>query len=334
MTDIDRHGGLMELDQLLDLYRDMWLIRAFEQGLETEFEQGNVPGMLHTGLGQEATQAALASNLEATDCFFPDHRCHGINALAQQRHKGDGERIMAELFAKSTGVCSGKGGSLHSADPSVGNFGDNAVEGSYLVTVLGVALAAKMRGESTVACAIFGDGTVGRGEFHESLNMAAIWDLPVFYACVNNGYAIATPVGEGHASADIVDLARGYGFPCEQVDGNDIVASHAAVAKAIDHIRDGNGPYFLEFKTWRWQGIFAGEFRPEAEVKYWREDHDPILMTNDMLTGMGVAEDQLATIESEQRALITEWIAFAKESPDPDLAKATADVYVQWEVKN
>ncbi len=308
------------------------MIRAFEEGLESEFEQGNVPGMLHTGLGQEATQAALASNLEATDTFFPDHRCHGINALAQQRHKGDGERIMAELFGKSTGVCSGKGGSLHSADPSVGNFGDNAVEGSYLATVLGVALASKMRGESKVACAIFGDGTVGRGEFHESLNMAAIWDLPVFYACVNNGYAIATPVGEGHASSDIVDLARGYGFPCEQVDGNDIVASHTAVATAIDHIRAGKGPYFLEFKTWRWQGIFAGEFRPEAEVKYWREDHDPILMAHDLLSGMGVDADELSAIEHEQRELIAEWIAFAKESPAPDLAKATADVYVQWEV--
>ncbi|NCG25180.1 MAG: thiamine pyrophosphate-dependent dehydrogenase E1 component subunit alpha [Actinobacteria bacterium] len=325
--------GTMQQAQLLDLYRDMWLIRAFEQGLEREFEQGNVPGMLHTGLGQEAFQAALASQLEATDCFFPDHRCHGINVLAQQRHKGDGERIMAGLFGEATGVCSGKGGSLHSADPSVGNYGDNAVEGSYMATVLGVGLASKMRGETKVACAIIGDGTVGRGEFHESLNMAAIWDLPVLYACVNNGYAISMPVGEGHASPDIIDLACGYGFPCEQVDGNDIVAAHEAIARAISHIRSGKGPFFLEFKTWRWQGIFAGEFRPEAEVKYWREDHDPILMANDVLGAMGVSEDQRSAIESEQVAIIEEWITFAKESPNPDLAKATANVYVGWEVK-
>ncbi len=322
----------MDRDTLLGLYRDMWLIRAFEQGLEAEFEQGNVPGMLHTGLGQEATQAALAANLLATDAFFPDHRCHGINALAQEKHKGDGERIMAELFGKATGVCSGKGGSLHSADPSVGNFGDNAVEGSYMATVLGVALAAKMRGEANVACAIIGDGTVGRGEFHESLNMAAIWDLPVLYACVNNGYAISMPVGEGHASSDIVDLARGYGFPCEIVDGNDIVEAHGRVAHAVEHIRSGKGPYFLEFKTWRWQGIFAGEFRPEAEVKYWREDHDPILMANEVLGEMGVTEAELAAIEAEERSRIDEWIAFAHESPAPDLAKATANVYVNWEV--
>ncbi len=322
----------MDTPTLRGLYRDMWLIRAFEQGLEREFEQGNVPGMLHTGLGQEAVQAALAAHLEADDAFFPDHRCHGINALAQQRHAGDGERIMAELFGKATGVCSGKGGSLHSADPAVGNFGDNAVEGSYMATVLGVALAAKMRGEPKVACAIIGDGTVGRGEFHESLNMAAIWDLPVLYACVNNGYAISMPVGEGHASANIVDMARGYGFGCEQLDGNDVVEAHERVGAAVAHIRAGNGPRFLELKTWRWQGVFAGEFRPEAEVKYWREEHDPILMAADELQARGVSGDELEGIEAEMRELIEGWIDFAKASPAPDPAKATADVYVGWEV--
>ncbi len=325
-------GNILKTSTLMNLYQDMWLIRAFEQGLEREFEQGNVPGMLHTGLGQEATQAALAFHLKATDTFFPDHRCHGINALAQQRHAKNGERIMAELFGRATGVCSGKGGSLHSADPGVGNFGDNAVEGSYMATVLGVALASKMRGEPNVACAIIGDGTVGRGEFHESLNMAAIWKLPVLYACVNNGYAISMPVGEGHASANIVDMVAGYGFPTRQLDGNNIVEACTAVGEAIDHIRAGNGPYFLEFMTWRWQGIFAGEFRPEAEVKYWREEHDPIMLAAEELNERGVNAAELDKIEQTTRELIEEWIAFAKESPPPDPVKATADVYVGWEV--
>ncbi len=322
----------MDESTLSSLYSDMWLIRAFEQGLESEFEKGNVPGMLHTGLGQEATQAALAANLEATDAYFPDHRCHGINALAQQRHRGDGRRIMAELFGRSTGVCSGKGGSLHSADPRAGNYGDNAIEGSYMATVLGVALAAKMRGEPKVACAIIGDGTVGRGEFHESLNMSAIWELPTLYACVNNGYAIFTPVGKGHASANIIDLARGYGFPCEQVDGNDIEAAHAAVLRACDHIRGGKGPYFLEFMTWRWQGLFTGEFRPPDEVRYWREEHDAILMAGARLKEMGWTDDDLEKVEGEARDIIESWIEFAKESPPPDPAKATADVYAGFEV--
>ncbi len=323
----------MDTSRLLGLYRDMWTIRAFEQGLEREFEAGNVPGMLHTGLGQEAAQAALATHLEATDCFFPDHRCHGLNALAQQRHAGNGERIMAELFGRATGVCSGKGGSLHSADPRVGNFGDNAVEGSYMATVLGVALAFKLRHQEHVACAVIGDGTVGRGEFHESLNMAAIWDLPVLYACLNNGYAISLPAAEGLASADIVDLARGYGFPCVQVDGNDIEAATEAVATAFEHIRAGHGPYFVEFITWRWQGVFSGEFRPDEEVKYWKVDHDPILMAAEKLMGLDVPEEQLHAIETSERERIEEWIRFAKDSPEPDLAKATADVYSGWEVK-
>jgi TPP-dependent pyruvate/acetoin dehydrogenase alpha subunit len=259
----------LEMELMLDRYRDMWLIWAFEQGLEREFKKGNVPGMLHIGLGQEAPQAALAANLQRSNWFFPDHRCHGLNALAQEKHAGSGRRIMAERFGKATGVSGGKGGSLPSANPDVGNFGDNAVEGSFMATVLGVVLAWQIRREPKVACCVIGDGTVGRGEFQESLNMAAIWKLPVLYACVNNGYAISTPVGQAHASADIVDIARGYGLPCVQVDGNAIELTYNQTRQAVDHICTGNGPYFLEYKTWRWQGIFSGEFRPAEEVKYW-----------------------------------------------------------------
>jgi pyruvate dehydrogenase E1 component alpha subunit len=324
---------MLDLELMLDLYRDMWLIRAFEFGLEREFKKGNVPGMLHTGVGQEATQAALAAHLKKTDCFFPDHRCHGLNALAEEKHSGAGRRIMAELFGKATGVSGGKGGSLHSANPAVGNFGDNAVEGSFMATVLGVALAWQMRREPRVACCIIGDGTVGRGEFHESLNMAAIWKLPVLYACVNNGYAISTPVGAAHASADIVDLARGYGFPCVQVDGNDIEMAYDAVRRAVEHTRAGNGPYFLEFKTWRWQGIFSGEIRPPEEVKYWKEDHDPLkLARQKLLDGGPTTATDLDRIEADVKAEIERWIEFALSSPPPDPVKATANVYVGWEV--
>src|SRR5690606_9234265 len=273
----------LDVETMVDLYRDMYLIRAFEFGLEREFKKGNLPGMLHTGVGQETTQCGMAAHLRSTDAFFPDHSCQVINALAQEKYQGDGERIMAELFGRATGVCSGKGGSLHSANPKVGNFGDNAVEGSYMATVLGVALAYQMRRQPNVACCIIGDGTVGRGEFQESLNMAAIWKLPVLYACVNNGYAISMLVGKGHASPDIVDLARGYGMPCVIVDGNDIELAYAEVQKAIDYIRAGNGPYFPEFKTWRWQGLFSGEFRPPDEVKYWKEDRDPIKLAREKI---------------------------------------------------
>lgn len=322
----------IDIEAYIELYRDMTLIRTFELGLEREFKKGAVPGMLHIGVGQEAAQAALAAQLQATDAYFPDHRCHGLNALAEEKHAGTGRRIMAELFGRATGVSSGKGGSLHSANPAVGNFGDNAIEGSFMVTVLGVALAWKMRGEKRVACCVIGDGTVGRGEFHESLNMAKIWQLPVLYACVNNGYAISTAVAASHASGDIVDMARGYGFPCVQVDGNDIEQAYAAVQTAVEHIRAGNGPYFLEFKTWRWQGIFSGEFRPAEEVRYWKEERDPLKLARQGLAARGVAMEDLDRIDAEVKVEIDRWIQYSKDSPMPDPAKAVADVYVGWEV--
>ena len=152
---------------------------------------------------------------------------------------------MAELFGKATGVCSGKGGSLHSADKTVGNYGDNAVEGSMMATVLGVALGFQMDGSDRLGAVIVGDGTSGRGEWHESLNLAATWQLPVLYCCINNGYAIGTPVGESHATENLVDFARGYKIPAVQVDGNDIFAAYEATQTAVTHIRAGNGPYFL-----------------------------------------------------------------------------------------
>jgi pyruvate dehydrogenase E1 component alpha subunit len=237
----------LDSELILNLYRDMWVVRSFEFGLEREFKKGNVPGMLHTGLGQEAVQAAIARNLRPTDAFFPDHRCHGLLVLAGT----SGEKIMAELFGKATGVCSGKGGSLHSADPSVGNFGDNAVEGSMMVTALGVGLGFQMQGRDDLAAVIVGDGTSGRGEWHESLNLAATWKLPVLYCCINNGYAISTPVGDSHATENLYEFALAYKMPAVQVDGNDIVAAFQATQQAVDHIRAGSGPYFIEYKSWR-----------------------------------------------------------------------------------
>jgi pyruvate dehydrogenase E1 component alpha subunit len=322
----------MTLDSnlLLDLYRDMWVIRSFEFGLEREFKRGNVPGMLHTGLGQEAVQAAIARNLRHSDAFFPDHRCHGLLVLAGT----PGEKIMAELFGKATGVCSGKGGSLHSADPAVGNFGDNAIEGSMMATALGVGLGFQLQKRDDLAAVIVGDGTSGRGEWHESLNLAATWKLPVLYCCINNGYAISTAVGASHATENLYEFARAYKMPAVQVDGNDIVAAYQATHEAVESIRDGNGPYFVEYKTWRWQGIFSGEFRSPEEVTYWKEEHEPIKMAREMLLAQGVADEAtLDNIKAEVDAEVESWIKFALESPPPDPAKATANIYVGWEVE-
>jgi pyruvate dehydrogenase E1 component alpha subunit len=308
----------------------MWVVRAFEQGLEREFKKGNVPGMLHTGLGQEAVQAAIAHSLRHTDAFFPDHRAHGLLVLAGT----PGEKIMAELFGKATGVCSGKGGSLHSADPSVGNFGDNAVEGSMMATALGVALAYKMQKRDDLAAVIVGDGTSGRGEWHESLNLAATWKLPVLYCCVNNGYAISTAVGDSHATADLYEFACAYKMQSVQVDGNNVVEAARVTAEAVDWIRAGKGPFFVEYKTWRWQGIFSGEFRPEAEIRYWKEEHEPMKLAREYMLEHKIANDAaLEQIKAEVEAEVERWITFALESPPPDLSKATANVYVGWEIE-
>jgi pyruvate dehydrogenase E1 component alpha subunit len=316
-------------EQYLAMYRDMLRVRLFEFALEREFKRGKVPGMLHTGVGQEATLTAVAHALRREDGIFPDHRCHGLLFL-----KGTpGEKIMAELFGKATGVCGGKGGSLHSADASVNNFGDNAVEGSFMVTALGVGLGWKMQGKDSLVAVMVGDGTSGRGEWHESLNLAAVWKLPILYCCVNNHYAISTPVGFSHATSNLVDFAVGYHIPAVQVDGNDLVAAWDATCRAVEHIRQGQGPYFIEYKTWRWQGLFKGEFRPPEEVKYWKEEHDAIRMAAADLVQRGFATpEHLAQIETEVSAEVEAWVQYAKDSPPPDPAKATANVYVGWEV--
>jgi pyruvate dehydrogenase E1 component alpha subunit len=305
-------------------------VRKFEQALEREFKLGNVPGMLHTGIGQEATMVAVAHSLRTKDGLFPDHRSHGLLFL-----KGTpGERIMAELFGKATGVCSGKGGSLHSADKSVNNFGDNAVEGSFMVTALGVALGWQMQGSDALAAVMLGDGTAGEGAWHESLNLAAAWKLPVLYCCVNNGYAISTPVGKSHATGDLYKFAAAYDMPSVQVDGNDLMAAYEVTQKAVEHIRAGKGPYFIEYITWRWQGLFMGEFRDKEEVRYWKEGHEPIKLADEDMLQKGIATiELLKQIENEVQEEIESWVTFAKQSPDPDPAKATENVYVGWEVE-
>jgi pyruvate dehydrogenase E1 component alpha subunit len=314
---------------LLKLYRDMVLVREFEQQLEGEQKRGRVPGLLHTGVGQEATLAAIAHVLEKTDCFFPDHRCHGLCLLAGS----PGERLYAEILGKATGVCGGRGGSMHLADVSVGNFGGNVVEGSMMATALGPALAWKMRGERHISAVVIGDGTVGRGEFNESLNLASVWKLPVLYCCINNQYAISTHVSDAHPTANMSEMAAGYQLATAMVDGNDIVAATEAAQVAADYVRGGSGPYFLEFHTWRWQGIFSGEMRSTDEVKLWKEEREPLRRAQQRLKAEGAAtEAEIEAVHAQVKALVAEWVAFAHASPLPDAATALDFVYADPEV--
>ncbi|MCC7361559.1 MAG: thiamine pyrophosphate-dependent dehydrogenase E1 component subunit alpha [Anaerolineales bacterium] len=314
---------------LLKLYRDMLLVREFEQQLENDQKRGRVPGLLHTGVGQEATLAAIAHVLDPADAFFPDHRCHGLCLLAGS----PGDRLMAEILGKAAGVCGGRGGSMHLADRSVGNFGGNVVEGSMLATALGPALAWQMRGERHISAVILGDGTVGRGEFNESLNLASVWKLPVLYCCINNQYAISTHVTAAHPSANMSDLAAGYQLPTAMVDGNDIVAAAEAARLAAAYVRAGRGPYFLEFHTWRWQGIFSGEMRSPDEVRLWKEDREPLRRARaDLLLRGAASAAELDAIATEVRETVAGWARFAHESPLPDPATALDFVYADPEV--
>ena len=313
----------------LKLYRDMLLVREFEQTLEAEHKAGRVPGLLHTGVGQEACLAAIANALQPGDCFFPDHRCHGLCLLAGS----PGERLMAEILGRASGVCGGRGGSMHLADARVGNFGGNVVEGSMMATVLGPALAAKLRGQPHLAAVVIGDGTVGRGEFNESLNLASVWKLPVLYCCINNQYAISTHVTRAHPTAHMSDMAAGYQLATAMVDGNDCTAAALAALAAAAHIRAGNGPYFLEFHTWRWQGIFSGEMRPPEEVRLWKEERDPLRLAGQQLLADGLATPAaLAAAQAEVKVQVAGWLEFAHHSPPPDPATALDFVYADEEV--
>jgi TPP-dependent pyruvate/acetoin dehydrogenase alpha subunit len=316
---------------LLKLYRNMVLVRVFEQHLENEHKRGRIPGLLHTGVGQEASLAAIAHALKPTDCFFPDHRSHGLCLLAGT----PGEKLMAEILGRATGVCGGRGGSMHLADANVGNFGGNVVEGSMMATVLGPALAWKIRGEQHVSAVVIGDGTVGRGEFNESLNLASTWKLPVLYCLINNQYAISTHVTAAHPTAHLSEMAAGYQMRTEQVDGNDIVAASQAAWEAANYVRSGNGPFFLEFHTWRWQGIFSGDLRDPEEIRLWKTDRDPIRRANALIVEKGIADSTaLAALRAEVEAQVAEWAKFAQASPLPDPATALDYVYADAEVLN
>jgi TPP-dependent pyruvate/acetoin dehydrogenase alpha subunit len=319
-------------DKLLEMYRDMWRMRTLENRLEENHKKGLVPGFFHSGVGQEASLVGCAHALEKTDYFFPDHRSHGLILIAGT----PGEKVMAELHGKATGICGGKGGSLHMADPSVGNLGNNAIQGSIAATALGPAFASQMRKDGRVSAVFLGDGTMGRGEVYESVNLATIWKLPVIYVCLNNLYAISLRVQDAFVPEDLAELVSGFGIERRVADGNDIEVVYDTMAEAVGRGRKGEGPTFIEFKTYRWQGHFGGDpdaDRPEEEKRYWIEERDPIKLAGTALVKRGAAsEPDLERIKAEVDDEVQGWVDYALASPLPDLSAATDHVYVGLEV--
>lgn len=309
--------------QWREALRRMIRIRRFEEEGTRLYKAGKIPGAFHASIGQEATIVGACMALRDDDAMTGTHRSHGhpIGKGAQLK------ALMAELMGKETGVCKGRGGSMHLADNSVGIIGESAIVGGGIPLATGCGISAKVRGTDQVSLSFFGDGAVNQGTFHESLNMASLWKLPVIYLCENNGYAISTSLARSHGQTDIAQRAGSYGMPGVMVDGQDINAVFEAATRAVERARAGEGPTLIEAKTYRFDehqvGLFVpGEpYRLLAEIQYYKTQRDPInLFMCYLRVSEGASENELGRIEQEVIQEVTAAIRFAEESPLPDPA--------------
>jgi len=318
----------MNREVQLDLHRRMVRIRLFEEAAGKLAEAARLPGFLHLYVGQEAVAAGVCANLNDDDPITSTHRGHG-HLVAKG---GDFNRMMAELMAKSTGYCKGKGGSMHISDMHLGMLGANGIVGAGSPIAVGAAFAAKYRGRGQVAVAFFGDGATNIGAFHEAANMACALHLPIVFACENNEYGEFTPRSKTMAINDVVERAAGYGMPGVIVDGMDVVAVYEVAAEAVGRARRGEGPSFIEAKTYRFynhHGIqnLGLKYRSDEEVADWKA-RDPITILEQQMidSGSATAAD-FEEVWSELRADIEAAIEFADASPVPEADQLMADVY-------
>lgn len=321
----------MDKKRLLKLYKDMYMIRRFEEVIEEYAANGTIPGFVHLSIGQEACQAGVVDALRKTDYKFPDHRGHGAIALCGT----DPKLVMAEIFAKATGINGGRGGSMHVNDLTCRNMGFNGIQGSTMVTCLGTAFASRYNKTDDVTAVFLGDGTLGEGTCHESLNMAATWKLPIIYCLVNNQYAISTHYTEAHPQKELKTWGEGYEIPSYRLDGNDVEAVVAAVEKAAERARKGEGPTLLEMMTYRWQGHFAGDpaaYRPDEEVAEWKAKDPVQKIRKDLAARKVLKEADIKKLEEEIEADVQAMLSFSLESPYPDVSEALTHVYADREV--
>ncbi|MDT8897948.1 thiamine pyrophosphate-dependent dehydrogenase E1 component subunit alpha [Thermanaerothrix sp. 4228-RoL] len=321
---VDHDHLLAELgrDQALDMLATMCLIRAFEEKAEDLFARGLVHGTMHLSIGQEAVAVGATRAMQKGDYLLNHHRGHG-HCLAWG---SDVNLMMAEFLGKETGYCRGRGGSMHIANVEANNLGANGIVGGGLPISVGVGLSIKMRRTSQVCLTIFGDGAANEGAFHEALNMASIWDLPVVYLCENNQYAMSMAVTKAFNIERISQRACAYGIPGVTVDGNDVLAVYAAIRQAAERARAGQGPTLVEAVTYRWRGHSKSDrqaYRTREEVKLWQQ-RDPIRRFANLL---GLSEEELNRYIEEAKARIEAAVAFAQASPEPDVSTILEGVY-------
>lgn len=316
----------LEKEKLIEMYRTMVRIRTFEERVSKEFAAGNIPGFVHLYIGEEATATGACANLRPEDYITSTHRGHG-HLIAKG---GKTDQMMAELYGKKTGYCKGKGGSMHIADVDIGILGANGIVGGGIPIAGGAAMSAQMRGTDQVAICFLGDGASNRGTFHEGVNLAACWNLPIVYVIENNLYAEKTRISDTCKLPNVADRASAYGIPDVTVDGNDVIAVYEAVGEAVARARKGEGPTLIECKTYRWHGHFEGDsqtYKPKEEIEEWLKK-DPIPAFRKRLIEMAVlTEEDADKIDQEINEQIEKAVKFAEESPFPAPEEALEDVF-------
>jgi TPP-dependent pyruvate/acetoin dehydrogenase alpha subunit len=316
-------------DALVQMYAGMVRVRLFEERVRELFAGGRIPGFLHTSVGQEATAVGAAAALRGDDYVLSTHRGHG-HLVAKG---GSLRALMAELYGKATGVCHGKGGTMHIADVSVGYLGANGVLAAGCVLAPGVGLSIKHRNSEQVVLTFFGDGAANRGPFHEGVNLAALWRLPVVFLCENNRWASTTAHALSAAGGSIAARAAAYGIPGESIDGNDVLAVHDAVSRAAGRARRGDGPSLIEAHTIRCVGHFEGDaqtYRPRDEAAEGRR-LDPIARLGRILEARGLLDGPHADrIRMQVAAEIDDAVDYAENSPLPAPEDALTDLFAHY----
>jgi acetoin:2,6-dichlorophenolindophenol oxidoreductase subunit alpha len=319
---LEERQALPEED-LRSCFREMLLIRRFEEKVEERFRAGELPGFLHVAIGQEAVAVGVCRALGERDVMASTHRAHG-HTLARGTSPN---ALMAELYGKVEGCSHGYGGSMHLYDIERGNLGANAVVGGGLPGIVGAALAFKLRGEDRVALAFFGDGATNIGTFHESLNLAQLWGVPAVFVCENNHWAESTPARQELPIQDLEQRAVAYGMASAKVDGQDVEAVYAATAQALEHARSGRGPFFLLCETYRLVGHYVGDpqvYRPKDELPRLRKTEDPMDKLRERL---GLSDDEFEEVDREVTQIVEESVEFAKTGTDPRPEDALKNVY-------
>lgn len=319
----------LNTEQLTTIYYKMVLIRRFEETLKSLYQQGKIHGTMHLCIGQEATAVGSCFYLTSRDKITSTHRGHG-HAIAKGM---DTKKMMAELLGKATGYCKGKGGSMHIADLNIGNLGANGIVAAGLPIATGAALAAKMQKDDYIVVSYFGDGASNEGAFHEALNLASVWKLPVIFFCENNLYGMSGSIKEMINIEHIAERASAYGMKGETFDGNDVFTVIKKTKEAVDYVKNGNGPILLEAKTYRWEGHSrsdARKYRTKEEENKWKNELDPInRFEQHVIANQRFTEQQLADMREQVEQEIREALQFAEESPEPSIESLMEDIYAE-----